>query len=210
MKQFIVLALVIPAALAACNNKQQSPETGVTTTPETTATPAADPAKDSAEIRKTITDFYNWYNKNDSRFFDYHLYSGTKKKDAPPYKINWEEVEKYQSFIRANVPQLGEEFISHQKKFLQQCDSAFKVDVTDDIPYGFDYDWYTNSQDDAQYLVDEINKPGPWAITWLGDYATIPIKGSYDDGTSKVETTLVVLTMKKENGQWKIARIGGE
>ncbi len=64
---------------------------------------------------------------------------------------------KYQDFIRTSAPQLGEEFIKNQKHFFEQCDSAFKVDVKDEIPYGFDWDWYTNSQEDPQYLLDEMN-----------------------------------------------------
>jgi hypothetical protein len=98
------------------------------------------PQKDSAEIRTVIIDFYNWYNKNDAKLQEYHLYSGIKKKDAPPYKINWDEVTKYQDFIRSSVPQLGEEFLKNQKHFFEKCDSAFKADVNDEIPYGFDYD----------------------------------------------------------------------
>ena len=111
-------------------------------------------------------------------------------------------------FIRSAAPQLGEEFISNQKHFFQQCDSAFKKDVEDEIPYGFDYDWYTNSQEDAQYLVDEINKNKPWSISITGDNAFVEVKGDLDDNGKKTESTFLTLYMKKESGQWKIAKIG--
>jgi len=169
-----------------------------------------DPAKDSAEIRTVITDFYNWYNKNYAKLQEYHLYSSIKKKEAPPYKINWDEVEKYQQFIRDSVPQLGEEFLKNQKHFFEKCDSAFKVDVNDDIPFGFDFDWYTNSQEETQYLVDEINKSLPWIITWSGDHASVDIKTVYDNNGKKTTETAISIAMKKENGKWKIAKTWSE
>jgi|CXWL01.1.fsa_nt_gi hypothetical protein len=191
----------------ACNGNKETQEKD-TVVGQKTAAVTQYPAIDSTEIRKVITDFYNWYNKNYTKFQEYNLYSSIKKKDMPPYKINWDEVEKYHDFIRTSAPQLGEEFIKNQKHFLQQCDSAFKVDVEDDIPYGFDYDWYTNSQEDAQYLVDEINKIRHWPISWSGDYAIVDVKGGYDNNGKQEIATFVTIAMKKENGQWKIAKIG--
>ena len=169
-----------------------------------------DTAKDSAEIRTVIIDFYNWYNKNYAKLQEYHLYSGIKKKDAPPYKINWDEVAKYQDYIRTSVPQLGEEFLKNQKHFFEKCDSAFKVDVKDEIPYGFDYDWYTNSQEETQYLVDEINQSLPWVITWSGDHASVDVKTAYDNNGKKTTETAITIIMKKENGKWKIAKTWNE
>lgn len=211
MKKTLSILSIAAISLFACNNKKQA--TGKNDTANDTAekkieVAVADPVKDSVEIRKTVTDFYNWYNKNYTKFQVYNLYSGIKKKDLPPYKINWEEVDKYQQFIRSSAPQLGEEFISNQKRFFQQCDSAFKKDVEDEIPYGFDYDWYTNSQEDAQYLVDEINKNKPWPISITGDNAFVEVKGDLDDNGKKTESTFLTLYMKKESGQWKIAKIG--
>jgi hypothetical protein len=163
-----------------------------------------DPAKDSAAIRTVITDFYNWYNKNYTKFEKYHLYTGIKKKDAPPYKINWDEVEKYQQFIRDSVPQLGEGFIAGQKHFFQQCDSAFKVDVNDDIPYGFDYDWYTNSQEDPQYTLELLNRDTPWNMMIVGDKMEVAIGVTQEEGS-----TGLIIQMKKENDKWTIFKIGG-
>ena len=194
--------------LFACKNKKQV--VGSEVVEQKTVGLVQDPAKDSAEIRTVITDFYNWYNKNSAKFQGYKLYSGIKKKDAPPYKINWDEVEKYQGFIRSSVPQLGEEFIKNQKHFFRQCDSAFKVDVNDDIPYGFDFDWITNSQEDTQYLVDEINKSLPWTITWSGDNALVDVKAAYNNNGKKTTETAITIVMKKENGKWKIAKTWSE
>lgn len=206
----ITLTLFILAALYACKGKKEEPAANEPKTTETAGTVA----EDSAQIRKVITDFYNWYGRNDMKLMKYDLYSGIKKKDAPPYKINWDEVEKYQAFLRDSVPQLGQEFLQNQKKMLQQCDSAFKVDTEDEVPYGFDYDWYTNSQEDTKYTTDEINKPLGWDITVNGDYANVGVKGvviSYENGNEKKkEEVILKLQMKKENGKWTIARIGNE
>jgi hypothetical protein len=141
---------------------------------------------------------------------DYKLYSGIKKKDTPPYKFNWDVAEKYQAFIRDSIPQLGQAFLDNQKKFFQQCDSAFKKDTEDEIPYGFDFDWYTNSQEDTQYLLDEINKQLPWNIKWSGDEATVDVQGEFADNGTKKASTVITIIMKKENGQWKIAKTWGD
>jgi hypothetical protein len=208
MKKIVIILFVSVIGIMACKEKKQV--AGKDAAEQKTAEIVQDPAKDSAEIRTVITDFYNWYNKNYSKLQAYKLYSGIKKKDAPPYKINWDEVEKYQQFIRDNVPQLGEEFIANQKHFFQQCDSAFKVDVEDDIPYGFDYDWYTNSQEETQYLVDEVNKSLPWNIRWSGDNAMVEVTGEYTNDGKKTTGTAITIAMKKENGKWKIAKTWSE
>lgn len=200
MKYFVIV-FFCTALIVSCKDKKQNAASGQ---PATVVT--SDPVKDSTEIREVISSFYNWYDKNFAKFQTYDLYSGIRKKDAPPYKINWHEVKKYQQFIHDSIPQLGEEFNMNQKRFFEQCDSAFKVDVEDDIPYGFDFDWFTNSQEDTKYLLDEINKSLPWAITITGDKATVDVKGEYNnDGEKKTETTITI-QMKKENGKWKIAK----
>ncbi|MBK7290470.1 MAG: hypothetical protein IPI78_09735 [Chitinophagaceae bacterium] len=161
---------------------------------------------DTAEISSVVLEFYNWYNTNYEKFQDYNLYSGLKKKDVPPYKINWEEVKKYQDFIKSSVPNLGEEFLTDQLAFFKQCDSAFKVDVNDEIPYGFDYDWYTNSQEDPQYLLDEINKKeNKWQINVNGNIATVKV----NDNQNK-DYAILTMLLKKENDKWLIVKIGNE
>jgi hypothetical protein len=207
MKQIVSVLLVSMIGFLACKDKKNTVGNEVA---EQKATEVVqDPAKDSAEIRTVITDFYNWYNKNYAKLQEYKLYSSIKKKDNPPYKINWDIVEKYQQFIRDSVPHLGEEFVVNQKLFFQQCDSAFKKDVEDDIPYGFDYDWYTNSQEDPQYLLDGINKSVTWIINVKGDRATVEI-GAPDDKNYVSSSLLIQLDMKKENDKWRIAKIGND
>ena len=163
---------------------------------------------DSALIKNSILTFYNWYNKNYAKLQTFTLYTGTKTKDSPPYKINWKEAERYFTYLRTSVPNMGEEFIKNQRIFFKQCDSAFKVDVEDELPYVFDYDWYTNSQEGPEYLVGELKKSKQWMTTINGNDATVDVLGFYMDGGNKVETVVMCFGMKKEKGKWKIARIG--
>lgn len=211
MKRIIFFLYITTVLIVSCKDKKQTTEKDtVTREQKNPEVVAIDTAKDSTEIRTVVMDFYNWYNKNFAKFQEYNLYSGIKKKDIPPYKINWDQVTKYQDFIRTSVPQLGEEFLSNQKKFFQQCDSAFKVDIQDELPYGFDYDWYTNTQEDPQYTLDEMNKAKQWIINVNGDNATTEVKGTFDDNGKQTEMTVIKLVLKKESGQWKIAKIGTE
>jgi hypothetical protein len=209
MKPIIFFLFLSALVITGCKDQKEKADGEVTAEPQTPVV-VQDFAKDSAEIRKVITDFYKWYTANDTKLQGYDLYSSIKRKSLPPYKMNWEQVEKYQAFIRSSVPQLGETFLRNQKRFFEQCDSAFKVNVDDDIPYGFDYDWYTNSQEDPQYLLDEINKSKPWSMTLAAEDATVSVKGEYDNNGKPEETTFITLAMKKENGQWKIAKIGND
>lgn len=190
--------------IGACNNQKDNSEKKSDNNLNIESSKIA--TNDTADIRSVILEFYNWYNTNYEKFQDYNLYSGLKKKDVPPYKINWEEVKKYQDFIKSSVPNLGEEFLTDQLAFFKQCDSAFKVDVNDEIPYGFDYDWYTNSQEDPQYLLDEINKKeNKWQINVNGNIATVKV----NDNQNKDYAILTIL-LKKDNDKWLIVKIGNE
>ena len=201
MKQLALLILIVFFVSCKQSGKPQTQD------PVTKETP--DPATDSAQIRKVIMGFYNWYAANYRQFDAYHLYTGIKTKEGPPFRISWEEVEKYQRFIKTSVPQLGEEFISNQRIFFKQCDSAFKVDMNDDLPYGFDYDWYTNSQEDPQYLLDAITKGvNWWNIEVKGNNGIVEINGYPDQKGKQDPTTFISLAMKKENNKWTIAGIG--
>lgn len=200
----IILLLTAAVFLAACKDKKQAPAEN-----QDPADTTASFAGDSTEIRKVITDFYTWYSGNYEKLMKYKLYGGTKKPDQPPYKINWDEVEKYQAFIRDSIPQLSEEFLVNQKKQFAQYDSAFKVDLEEELPYGFDYDWYTNSQEDPSYLLEGIKASGKWVINIKTDIASVEI-GAPEDKNYASGTLLLFVGLKKENGQWTITKIGND
>lgn len=194
------------AFILSCNQGGQKNST----TNSDPVTVKNDPAADSTAIRNTIIEFYEWYNKNYTKLMDYHLYEGIKKKDMPPYRINWETVGRYQQYIRENIQWLGDSFLQSQKAFLQECDSAFKVYPEDELPYGFDYDWYTNSQEDPVYTLDMIKQSTSWRIKRHGDMASVAIQTTQEEDGKRKEMPFLSLQMKKENNNWKIARIGNE
>lgn len=204
MKKYLLFLFAASALMLSCKNKKENKEND-----GQQQEVKADPAKDSADIRNVITSFYNWYSANDGKLMKYDLYSGIKKEDAPPYKINWDQVEKYQQFIKDSIPQLGEKFLMNQKRFFQTADSVFKITPEDDIPYGFDYDWYTNSQEDASYLVDGINASRNWIINIKGDEASVEI-GAPENKNYVSGSLLLYVGLKKENGKWTIAEIGND
>lgn len=207
MKKIISIFFVAIICLAACKDKKTDSEKTGDESTTTTATPV-DPAKDSADIKAVVTDFYNWYSKNAQKLTAFDLYNGIKKADEAPYKIEWNEVDKLHRFIHDSVPQLGEAFLASQKRMLHMADSALgKMVSKDDVPPYFDYDWYTNSQD-VEYTLEEINK-ARWRITTNGDDGVANIVGVYENGGEKSEQTLLKIKMKREAGQWKIAEIGG-
>ena len=163
---------------------------------------------DSIQIRNSIIGFYTWYNKNWEKISSFRLYSGARSNDNPPYKINWKEAERYFGYIRSSVPQLGEAFIANERKFLKECDSAFKADPSEEMPYGFDYDRFTNSQEDPQWLLDELKRARSWEITPRNNSASVDVLGSFMEQGKEIETVVMCFEMNKEKGKWKIAKIG--
>jgi hypothetical protein len=155
---------------------------------------------DSAQIRSTVINFYKWYLANWKKLAAFKLYGGKSGKDAPPYTINWKEVEKYFAYIRTNVPYLSEAFIENERAIYKESEQEFKKNPEDEIPAGFDYDHFTNSQEDPQYLWQElIKKSNKWKIVVS------------PDGTAVVQVDtkefpqIFCGRMKKEKSRWKIA-----
>jgi hypothetical protein len=163
---------------------------------------------DSTQIRNTVLGFYSWYNKSWPKVAAFRLYTGIKSKDNPPYKINWKEADRYFGYIRSSIPQLGEEFINDERKFLKECDSAFKADPGEEMPYGFDYDRFTNSQEEPQWLLDELKKSKQWVMTPGPEEVNVDVLSSFREQAKDVETVVMCFSMKKEKGKWKIGRIG--
>jgi len=207
MKSLISVLFTV-LILAGCKDKKGEPA-GKDLIVDPLVASGGSIAVDSALIRSVITSFYTWYNQYYEKLTGYRLYSSSKKKDSPPYTINWDEVKRYQLFIRDSISQLGQEFLKNQWRFFEQCDSAFKVDLEDDIPYGFDYDWYTNSQEEPQYLLDAINsRLSSWEIKLHDKDAYVTIKGFNEHAGKQERINFISLVMKNENGTWTIAQIG--
>jgi hypothetical protein len=208
MKQTILFLFVLLSTLVSCNNSKTEKE-GTVTTDTAMVESKAETSSDSVAIRAVITGFYNWYTSNYKKLMGYDLYSSIKKNNGAPYKMNWEQVKKYQNFIRDSIPQLGDAFLVNQRQMFEKADSAFKIDIGDYVPYYFDFDWYTNSQEDPAYLLNGINKSQKWIVNVKGDEAWVEIAAP-DDKDYLAGSLLLYVGLKKENGQWTIAKIGND
>ena len=198
MKSICLLSVTFLLAICSCKEKSK---TGSVKTED----PVSSYVTDSTEISNVIKEFYTWYSTHYENFMKYDLYNGVKKKNEPPYQIDWAVVDKYQGYIHDSVPQLGETFLTNQKILLQKADSAFKVDNPDDVPAYFDFDWYTNTQEDPAYMLGELNKTKLWNIKVNGDNAIADVKG-WDENGTKEAAQVIIVELKKENGKWKISK----
>jgi len=78
--------------------------------------------------------------------------------------IDWKEADKYFNFMRKNAS-VGEAFVENEKAFLQRVEKNFKEDPEEEMPVGFDYDRFTNSQEEPKWFWDElIKKTNVWTI----------------------------------------------
>lgn len=205
MKQAIIFVFAIVTAIA-CNNKKKEAEVKDATAPVAT-TP--EPGKDSADIRAVIIDFYTWYASNYKKLMSFDLYRSLKKNNAAPYELNQSEVKKYRDFVRDSITQLGAEFDKNLAIIFAKADSAFKANKKDDVPAYFDYDWYTNGQENASWFLNGLKTSSKWIINVKGDEASVEV-GTPENKDYVSGMLLLYAGMKKENGQWTIAKIGND
>ncbi len=166
--------------------------------------------KDSANISSTIKAFYSWYNGNWEKLTEFKLYEGTESPDSPPYRINWKEVDRYTNWMQKNALQLDEEFYKNERMHFQYADSAFKANPEEEIPMGFDYDRFTDSQESPEWMLEEIEKATKWKFSINGNDAKVEILSApvmMEDG-GEVEYIVGCIELKKRKGLWKIAKIG--
>lgn len=162
-------------------------------------------AQDSTQIKIAINDFYKWYNSNWEKVNAYKLYKGKHKKDEPPYVIDWKEVDRYIAYLRKNATVLSETFLAAERKRIKEIEKDFIENPDEEMPSGFDYDHFTNSQEEPGYFITELNKKGnKWTINY----------------PSKNKAHLVILysegdvffcsDLTREKRTWKIAGLNCE
>ncbi len=181
----LLLCLLAPASVAA----QRS---GV-----------ANPAHEY-NIRQTIQTFYAWYfthHKEASAFPEFMGHAGLKAVTG----VNWDEVRKLHDYLRKNAPGLGEAYFQNDLEFLREKDSLFHAHPDEDM--GFDYDRFTQSQDDLSYLRRQLAARNRWDITINNDTAYVT---AYGRKGSPIPDFAFSWEMRKESGLWKIARIQGD
>lgn len=89
-------------------------------------------------IRKVFFDFLAFYKKNEAKFHSFKLYKGAGKENGPPYKLQWKEAEKYFTYLRSNVPYVGEAYIKAEREHFKQSEKSFKDYPEEELPSGFE------------------------------------------------------------------------
>lgn len=152
-------------------------------------------------IKNTFISFLKFYEKNQRTFNSFELYSGTGKEQAPPYKINWKEAEKYFAYLRKSVPYVGEAYINTERSNFKYYDSCYKASHEEEMPVGFDYDRWGGGQEEVKYMVQYYTNPkNKYEVKITGNKAILRI-GWVDDQL----TSWAFVPFVKEKGKWKMA-----
>jgi hypothetical protein len=163
---------------------------------------------DSTAVRKTVVAFYQWYNTNWKKVDAFQLYKSKKGNDGPPYVIDWRQVEKYFTFLRTKAPMLGKAFIEYERAFFKHAEQSFKDNPEEEMPVGFDYDRFTNSQEEPSLFWKELTKKSNrWVVTIDDQDKNKAYVRVYPAVKQSTEDQVLCGTMVKEKGVWKIGRL---
>ncbi|MBL7701468.1 MAG: hypothetical protein JNM14_04420 [Ferruginibacter sp.] len=156
---------------------------------------------EQAAIKKVFFDFLAFYKKNEAKFNSFKLYKGTGEENNPPYKLQWKEAEKYFTYLRTNVPFVGEAYINAERNHFKDSEKNFKDYPEEELPSGFDYDRWAGGQESIEYTYKwYTSKANKYKVIINGNKATLKI-GS---GSGK-DMSWSVVPFAKENGKWKMA-----
>ncbi len=162
--------------------------------------------KEQEAIKKIFFDFLNFYQKNEQKFQSFNLYKGTGEEGGPPYHIQWKEVENYCSWLRKNVPYAGEAYIKNERKDFKYYDSMFRVEPDEEIPFGFDFDRWSGSQEDIKYMIDLYTSPkNKYIVIINGNKAILRIGGELPEGADEPDRGWSEVNFIKEKMKWKMA-----
>jgi hypothetical protein len=157
------------------------------------------------KIRQTFFRFLAFYEKNEKRF-NFNLYRGTGPDNAPPYRVNWKEAERYFAFLRREVPMVGEAYIKAERAHFKFSDSCFKTDPEEEMPVGFDYDRWAGGQESIEYTRPYYtSKDNIYQVTITGNKAVLRIGGPLGEGQTEKDRDWSFVPFVKEKGIWKMA-----
>lgn len=170
------------------------------------ATANAQLTKEQETIKQTFFSFLKFYKKNEKQFNTFRLYRGTGKENAPPYKVQWKEAEKYFAYLRKNVPFVGEAYITAERTHFTYADSCFKADPEEEIAAGFDFDRWAGGQEDIVYTLKWYTDPkNKYIVTITGNTALLKIGSPLDKGAPEKDRSWSVVPFTKEKGKWVMA-----
>jgi hypothetical protein len=157
-------------------------------------------------IKQTFFNFLKFYQKNETKFNSFKLYKGTGDEDAPPYKIQWKEAERYFTYLRTSVPFVGEAYIKAERNHFKFSDSCFKADPEEEIAAGFDYDRWAGGQESIEYTVKWYTSPkNKYEVNIKGNKAELRIGGELWEGAEESDRSWSIVPFVKEKGVWKMA-----
>jgi hypothetical protein len=169
-------------------------------------TSTAQLTKEQESIRQTFFSFLKFYKKNVQRFNAFKLYRGTGAENGPPYKLQWKEAEKYFTYLRKNVPYVGEAYIKAERAHFTYSDSCFKADAQEEIAAGFDYDRWAGGQEDITYTLKWYTDPkNKYMVTITGNTALLKIGSPLDKGAPEKDRSWSAVPFTKEKGKWVMA-----
>jgi hypothetical protein len=162
---------------------------------------------EQAGIKKVFFDFLAFYRQHEAKFNSFKLYQGKGKDNAPPYHIQWKEVEKYFAYLRSAVPYVGEAYINAEKAHFKFSDSCFKADPQDELPAGFDYDRWAGGQESIEYTYKwYTSAKNKYVVTIKGNNAILKIGSALLDGSNnEKDRNWSFVPFVKEKGKWKMA-----
>ena len=162
---------------------------------------------EQAGIKKVFFDFLAFYRSHEAKFNAFNLYKGKGKNNNPPYHIQWNEVEKYSTYLRSNVPYVGEAYINAERAHFKFSDSCFKADPQDELPAGFDYDRWAGGQESIAYTYKWYTSANnKYLVTITGNTAVLKIGSELLDGSNnEKDRSWSFVPFVKEKGKWKMA-----
>jgi hypothetical protein len=161
---------------------------------------------EQAAVRKVFFDFLGFYKKNEVKFNSFKLYKGTGKENGPPFKLQWKEAEKYFTYLRSNVPYVGEAYIKAEREHFKYADSCFKADPQDEIAAGFDFDRWAGGQESIEYTFKwYTSSKNKYSVTITGNTAVLKIGGELYAGAAGKDRSWSFVPFVKEKGKWKMA-----
>ena len=147
-----------------------------------------------------LRDFFKWY-KTKFDYLDNHIFPvAMDLKTNPPYRINFNETEKYLSILKTSGF-FSDNYILNYRSYFKKIDlNLQKTKQNDDTVDGLDYDPIVHSQEPESMLKN------------LNNIRMKIVKSTENDVTIKVQTpfnqdTYLLYYLKKSEGRYLIDKI---
>jgi hypothetical protein len=121
------------------------------------------------EVVQAVSDFLNWYN---NQYKQVNAFGLVNQSDSAFYSVNFEETEKYLTFLKQSG-YVSEKYLKSFRDYFQNADQDFKNDpVNEGPPAGFDYDIILYTQE-PEIVFENRHQPEAYVISVNQDHATV-------------------------------------